>query len=170
MTRRCFRYVPFTISQDLTAWPEYSAVCVSGDVSECGAGSGRLTTPAAVEEWMRRHTQTTDHLRYERGFHDYAELAPQDDGEVWQVIRGSSRAQSTPAIESESPFVLGPVPDHPRVVACPNGGEPLLADPYESGDANSFYCEKHGVRYHLKPAHPNYLPVAPLEAGGGARD
>ncbi|MCX4907308.1 hypothetical protein [Streptomyces sp. NBC_00878] len=36
MTRRTFRYVPFTIVQDTTAEPEYGARCVAGDESECG--------------------------------------------------------------------------------------------------------------------------------------
>ncbi len=31
MPRRTFRYVPFTITQDRTAEPEYEARCVSGD-------------------------------------------------------------------------------------------------------------------------------------------
>ncbi|WP_329338238.1 hypothetical protein OG252_22585 [Streptomyces sp. NBC_01352] len=30
------------------------------------------TLPAEVEEWQRRHTQETRHLRYRRSFADYA--------------------------------------------------------------------------------------------------
>ncbi|WP_406286538.1 hypothetical protein [Streptomyces sp. NBC_00209] len=76
MTRRVFRYVPFTIEQDGTAEPEYEARCVSGDETECGARSGTWTGPEPVEEWQRRHTQETGHRRYRRNFGDYAVLRP----------------------------------------------------------------------------------------------
>ncbi|GAA0447459.1 hypothetical protein GCM10009544_07820 [Streptomyces stramineus] len=96
MIRRRFRYVPFTIAQDASAWPEYSAVCVSGEESECGAASGQLHTPAGVEDWMRRHMQATGHVRYGRDFRDYAQLAPSDDADVTRVARGEVVA-SVPA-------------------------------------------------------------------------
>ncbi|WP_405937477.1 hypothetical protein OG338_12915 [Streptomyces sp. NBC_00726] len=76
MTRRVFRYVPFTIEQDGTAEPEYEARCVSGDEAECGARSGNWTAPEPVEEWQRVHTQDTGHRRYRRNFGDYAVLRP----------------------------------------------------------------------------------------------
>jgi hypothetical protein len=76
VTRRVFRYVPFTIEQDLTAEPEYEARCVSGDELECGARSGTYSAPGPVEEWQRRHTQETGHRRYRRDFGDYAVLRP----------------------------------------------------------------------------------------------
>ncbi|CAL9500071.1 hypothetical protein SUDANB1_03410 [Streptomyces sp. enrichment culture] len=72
--RRTFRYVPYTIVQDASALPEYEAYCVSGEERDCGAGSGRCQGPGEVEEWQRRHTQETRHLRYRRSFADYAVL------------------------------------------------------------------------------------------------
>lgn len=76
MTRQTFRYVPFSITQDATAEPEYEARCVSGDDSECGAESGVRHDPAEVEEWQRKHTQETRHMRYRRNFADYAVMEP----------------------------------------------------------------------------------------------
>ncbi|WP_353479686.1 hypothetical protein [Streptomyces sp. ALI-76-A] len=75
--RRIFRYVPYSIVQDASAQPEYEAYCVSGDEADCGAGSGPCDTPDEVEEWQRRHTQETRHLRYRRSFADYAVLERQ---------------------------------------------------------------------------------------------
>ncbi|MFD5160415.1 hypothetical protein ACFWMJ_20460 [Streptomyces hawaiiensis] len=72
--RRVFRYVPYTIVQDPSALPEYEARCVSGEEADCGAGSGPCRAPGEVEEWQRRHTQETRHLRYRRSFADYAVL------------------------------------------------------------------------------------------------
>ncbi|WP_371669835.1 hypothetical protein [Streptomyces sp. NBC_00289] len=72
--RRIFRYVPYSIVQDASAQPEYEARCVSGDEADCGAASGPCQDPADVEEWQRRHTQETRHLRYRRSFADYAVL------------------------------------------------------------------------------------------------
>ncbi|MGZ3100702.1 DUF7848 domain-containing protein [Streptomyces sp. H72] len=74
--RRVFRYVPFTIVQDPSAWPEYEARCVSGDEADCGASSGPRGGPEEVEEWQRGHTRETRHLRYRRCFADYAVLEP----------------------------------------------------------------------------------------------
>ncbi|WP_342456401.1 hypothetical protein [Streptomyces coeruleorubidus] len=72
--RRIFRYVPYSIVQDASALPEYQAYCVSGDDADCGATSGPCQAPGEVEEWQRRHTQQTRHLRYRRSFADYAVL------------------------------------------------------------------------------------------------
>lgn len=77
--RRVFRYVPYVIAQDQTALPEYEARCVSGDEVECGAVSGVHHDPAGVEEWQRKHTQETRHLRYRRTFGDYAVLEPLEE-------------------------------------------------------------------------------------------
>ncbi|WP_018383530.1 DUF7848 domain-containing protein [Wenjunlia vitaminophila] len=79
MTRRVFRYVPFTIEQDQTAEPEYEARCVSGDDAECGARSGTHGRPEGVEEWQRKHTQDTGHRRYRRNFGDYAVMRPAEE-------------------------------------------------------------------------------------------
>ncbi|MFF5143373.1 hypothetical protein ACFY6U_27175 [Streptomyces sp. NPDC013157] len=76
MNRRVFRYVPYVIVQDAGAAPEYAARCVSGDEEDCGAESGVCGHPAQVEEWQRRHTQETRHMRYRRVFADYAVLTP----------------------------------------------------------------------------------------------
>ncbi|MEV0280860.1 hypothetical protein AB0I22_31335 [Streptomyces sp. NPDC050610] len=80
MVNRTFRYEQFTIAQDPSAWPEYSAMCVSGEDVECGVESGGEGNPEAVEEWMRQHTQGTGHRRYRRNISDYAvwELAALD--------------------------------------------------------------------------------------------
>ncbi|MFJ3442628.1 hypothetical protein ACIPM2_15830 [Streptomyces sp. NPDC086081] len=75
--RRVFRYVPYTIVQDPSALPEYQAYCVSGEDADCGASSGPCAAPGEVEEWQRRHTQETRHLRYRRSFADYAVLERQ---------------------------------------------------------------------------------------------
>ncbi|MFG3025929.1 hypothetical protein ACGFZQ_46855 [Streptomyces sp. NPDC048254] len=75
--RRVFRFVPYLITQDDSAEPEYEAYCVSGDETDCGAASGPCGSPGAVEEWQRRHTRDTRHLRYRRSFTDYAVLEPQ---------------------------------------------------------------------------------------------
>ncbi|MEU3849547.1 hypothetical protein [Streptomyces sp. NPDC029554] len=75
--RRVFRYVPYTIVQDASALPEYQAYCVSGEEADCGASSGPCRAPGEVEEWQRRHTQETRHLRYRRSFADYAVLERQ---------------------------------------------------------------------------------------------
>ncbi|MGY1498964.1 DUF7848 domain-containing protein [Streptomyces sp. QTS52] len=76
MTRRIFRYVAYVLAQDLTAYPEYSARCVSGEDADCGAGSGTWPGPGEVEEWQRRHTQETRHTRYRRLFADYSVMEP----------------------------------------------------------------------------------------------
>ncbi|MGW7419693.1 DUF7848 domain-containing protein [Streptomyces sp. NPDC054813] len=75
--RRLFRFVPYLITQDDTAEPEYEAYCVSGEERDCGAASGPCGSPEAVEEWQRRHTRDTRHLRYRRSFTDYAVLEPE---------------------------------------------------------------------------------------------
>ena len=91
MTRRVFRYVPFTIEQDQTAEPEYQACCVSGDQSECGAQSGTRHHPAGVEEWQRRHSQETGHRRHRRDFGDYAVMRPPAKrGELVRADRGTT--------------------------------------------------------------------------------
>ncbi|KOG53626.1 hypothetical protein ADK76_27000 [Streptomyces griseoflavus] len=79
MPRRTFRYVPFTITQDRTAEPEYEARCVSGGETECGAESGTHHAPGPVEGWQRKHTQETGHRRYRRDFGDYAVVQPPPD-------------------------------------------------------------------------------------------
>ncbi|MEU6960188.1 hypothetical protein [Streptomyces chrestomyceticus] len=71
--------MPFTITQDTTAEPEYEARCVSGEETECGAESGTQHSPGPVEEWQRKHTQETGHRRYRRDFGDYAVLQPPPD-------------------------------------------------------------------------------------------
>ncbi|GAA0380846.1 hypothetical protein [Streptomyces blastmyceticus] len=100
MTSRRFRFIPFTIAQDLTAWPEYAAQCVSGDESDCGEKSGWKGHPDGVEKWMKEHTRQTLHLRYRRLFADYAEFDAPEDFDPSKVIRGEtiehSRALDAP--------------------------------------------------------------------------
>lgn len=79
MTRRVFRYVAYTLVQDLTAYPEYAARCVSGEEADCGAESGMRPAPGDVEEWQRKHTQETRHTRYRRVFADYAVMEPTEE-------------------------------------------------------------------------------------------
>ncbi|MFE1175865.1 hypothetical protein [Streptomyces sp. NPDC058773] len=91
MTRRAFRYVPFTIEQDTTAEPEYEARCVSGHDVECGAQSGTYSDPGSVEEWQRKHTQESGHRRYRRNFGDYAVMRPPAElGEMLSANRGAA--------------------------------------------------------------------------------
>ncbi|MEV6761038.1 hypothetical protein AB0N16_10380 [Streptomyces sp. NPDC051105] len=71
------RRAQLVLAQDDTAEPEYDAYCVSGDGADCGAASGPFASPAAVEEWQRRHTRGTRHPRYRRSFTDYAVLEPE---------------------------------------------------------------------------------------------
>ncbi|MFB1046509.1 DUF7848 domain-containing protein [Streptomyces chrestomyceticus] len=71
--------MPFTMTQDTSAEPEYEARCVSGNASDCDADSGTHHTPSPVEEWQRKHTQETGHRRYRRNFGDYAVLQPRSD-------------------------------------------------------------------------------------------
>lgn len=73
---RTFRYVPYRHVQDPYAAPEYGARCVSGDDADCDADSGLHSAPEPVEEWQRKHTQETGHLRYRRVFADYAVIEP----------------------------------------------------------------------------------------------
>ncbi|MEU7224491.1 hypothetical protein [Streptomyces chrestomyceticus] len=77
MSRRIFRYVPFTITQDPTAEPTYEAECVSGEEKECGEKSDEWLTPHPVEVWMREHTKNTGHRRFRRSFQDYAQMEAQ---------------------------------------------------------------------------------------------
>ncbi|MGW1717230.1 DUF7848 domain-containing protein [Streptomyces sp. NPDC002156] len=102
MTRRIFRYVPYTIVQDQTAEPEYAARCVSGDERDCGAESGVRHDPADVEEWQRKHMQDTRHSRYRRTFADYAVMEPPGGGEDGSDSFSGSLAFSIPEHSSSS--------------------------------------------------------------------
>ncbi|MGP3947241.1 DUF7848 domain-containing protein [Streptomyces sp. 7N604] len=102
VTRRVFRYVPFTIEQDETAEPEYEARCVSGDEAECGAQSGMHSHPRPVEQWQRRHTQETGHLRYRRDFGDYAVMQP--PGGAGRAAAGERGYGVTFALALERPW------------------------------------------------------------------
>ncbi|MFF2927231.1 hypothetical protein ACFVTP_33305 [Streptomyces celluloflavus] len=75
MTRSVMRFVPYKTAQDVTAAPTYEAVCVSGDVEDCGEESGQWLTPHPVEVWMRAHRADTGHGRFRRAFVDYAEVS-----------------------------------------------------------------------------------------------
>ncbi|MFE7114449.1 hypothetical protein ACFU99_03375 [Streptomyces sp. NPDC057654] len=76
---RTFRYVPYMITHDPLACTEVSAVCVSGDDTECGEKSSVYLRPDSVIEWMRQHAQETGHRRYRRSYGHYLLLEPPDD-------------------------------------------------------------------------------------------
>ncbi|MEN8653764.1 hypothetical protein ABCR94_24965 [Streptomyces sp. 21So2-11] len=107
MTRSVMRFVPYTIAQDQTAWPEYVARCVSGDEKECGAESGSKSDPADVEKWMTNHTRGTGHLRYRRTFADYAVFEPPEGAEGGRVIPGEV-VEHARAIEVSHPLAIEP--------------------------------------------------------------
>ncbi|MEV0277748.1 hypothetical protein AB0I22_15405 [Streptomyces sp. NPDC050610] len=71
--KHTLRHAPWTFEQDPTARYEYSAECAAGADEGCGE---RLHSwgPDWVEEWMRRHTQSTGHTRYRRTVDDYVVL------------------------------------------------------------------------------------------------
>ncbi|MEV0276822.1 hypothetical protein AB0I22_10640 [Streptomyces sp. NPDC050610] len=75
---RTFRYMTWTIEQDPSTYPEYSATCVTREDSNCGE-TIHACGPDWAEEWMRRHTQDTGHTRYRRTSADYVTLAPPGD-------------------------------------------------------------------------------------------
>ncbi|MEU7156163.1 hypothetical protein [Streptomyces chrestomyceticus] len=82
--------MPFTMTQDTSAEPEYEARCVSGNASDCDADSGTHHTPSPVEEWQRKHTQETGHRRYRRNFGDYTVLEPPPGLEELASVPGRS--------------------------------------------------------------------------------
>lgn len=101
------RFVPYTIAQDLMAWPEYAARCVSGEDRECGAESGSKSEPTDVEKWMTSHVRGTGHCRFRRIFADYAVFEPPEGYGEGRIVPGEvvehARAVDTPgtlAIES----------------------------------------------------------------------
>ncbi|MEV0281226.1 hypothetical protein AB0I22_33235 [Streptomyces sp. NPDC050610] len=73
--KRASRYAAWTFERDPEARPEYSAECVAVEVKGCGEMI-RSGGPEWIEEWMRRHTQTTGHTSYRRAVDDYVTLEP----------------------------------------------------------------------------------------------
>ncbi|MGW7363592.1 DUF7848 domain-containing protein [Streptomyces sp. NPDC054841] len=76
MTRRVFRYQPFTTQQDQTVEPEYSAECAAGIDEPCGVRSGICHDADSVDGWMRAHMKETGHRQFRRSFVDFSELVP----------------------------------------------------------------------------------------------
>jgi hypothetical protein len=67
---------PSGITTDESAMPEYEAVCVSGDETDCGEGSGPLEDADELARWMAEHTRDTGHQRYRRAYCEYALVEP----------------------------------------------------------------------------------------------
>ena len=85
------RYVTYKVEADLTALPEYEAVCVTGDDADCGARSVRCADLDAVGAWVLSHAKETGHTRYQRALRDYAVVVPADGTRCRVVPSGSSR-------------------------------------------------------------------------------
>ncbi|MEV0265844.1 hypothetical protein AB0I49_31545 [Streptomyces sp. NPDC050617] len=79
----------WTFEQDATTYPEYSATCVTGEEKDCGEMI-RSGGSDWIEEWMRRHTQTTGHTRYRRTFDDYVTLEPPRNARVLFPGKGTA--------------------------------------------------------------------------------
>ena len=76
MVRAVYRFVDYQVIRDETAHPEYSAVCVTGEESDCGASSGDRADEGKVIRWIAEHRRDTGHGRYRRNFADYATATP----------------------------------------------------------------------------------------------
>lgn len=77
MTRAVYRFVDYKIQEDKTAERTREAVCVVGDLSDCGASSGELVDEETVIQWMAEHTRDSGHARFRRTFTDYATIEKQ---------------------------------------------------------------------------------------------
>lgn len=89
--RSVMRYVTYKIEADLTALPEYEAVCVTGDDADCGARPACSVDLDELAAWVLSHTAETGHTRYRRGLHDYAVVVPADSTQCRVVPSGSGR-------------------------------------------------------------------------------
>lgn len=74
--RLVIKFVEYVTRQDPTGEVAWSAVCVSGDDSDCGEESGPKPDDQAVIDWMSEHRARTGHARYRRRFEDYALTEP----------------------------------------------------------------------------------------------
>ncbi|GAA4813491.1 hypothetical protein [Streptomyces ziwulingensis] len=61
-----FREYHVTTVPDPLALPAFTAVCVTGEESNCGATSGALHTPDELTHWIAEHCATTGHGLYEQ--------------------------------------------------------------------------------------------------------
>lgn len=101
------RFVPYTVAQDLLAWPEYAARCVSGDEHECGEESGSKSDPKDVEKWMNSHLRATGHLRFRRTFADYAVFEPPEGYGEGRIVPGEM-VEYARAVETPAPLAIEP--------------------------------------------------------------
>ncbi|MFI1890476.1 DUF7848 domain-containing protein [Streptomyces jumonjinensis] len=78
MTRATYRFRNYEISSDPTSPPPaYSAVCVTGEESDCGAAtSDEQITEDAVAEWIAEHSRDTGHDLYRKKVEGYVRSEP----------------------------------------------------------------------------------------------
>lgn len=51
---------------DPQALPTFTAVCVTGEDTDCGATSGDVLDPDTLVQWIAVHFRDTGHTRFER--------------------------------------------------------------------------------------------------------
>jgi hypothetical protein len=68
-TTRKFRFRDYTTRPDPLSVPTHAAECVTGEDADCGASSGRRTTPEEVVKWIAEHCRDTSHVHFERTEH-----------------------------------------------------------------------------------------------------
>lgn len=61
-----FREYHVTTAPDSLAVPVFEAVCVTGEIRNCGATSGTLHAPDELTRWIAEHCATTGHDLYEQ--------------------------------------------------------------------------------------------------------
>jgi hypothetical protein len=61
-----FREYTVRTVADPLALPVFTGLCVTGEDSDCGAGSGGLFTPDALVQWIAEHFRDTGHTQFER--------------------------------------------------------------------------------------------------------
>lgn len=65
-TIKRFREYKVRAVADPQALPVFTAVCVTGDESDCGAASGDLFDPDQLVHWIAEHFRDTGHTQFER--------------------------------------------------------------------------------------------------------
>ncbi|WP_435897461.1 DUF7848 domain-containing protein [Streptomyces tsukubensis] len=78
MTRATYRFRDYEISTDPSSpLPAHSAVCVTGEDSDCGAAtSEEHATEDAVAEWIAEHSRDTGHDLYRKAITEYVRSVP----------------------------------------------------------------------------------------------
>ncbi|MBK6015816.1 hypothetical protein [Streptomyces sp. MBT53] len=64
------------VNADELAYPEFQAVCITGDNAACGQTSGLVEDVAEVTEWMARHTRDTGHQQFRHAYWVYVTVEP----------------------------------------------------------------------------------------------